>query len=87
MAIIKQNGSLVSQDYIDKHFHKKCVLLLYHGENLPAGYGYLEFASDATDNNDKKEDTEKLLDMLMETYDADGIVVSGFTGGGVEYVV
>jgi hypothetical protein len=78
MALIKQDGRKVTQEYIDEHFHTKSVLLLYHGEVFTDG-GYLEFSSNASTTEEAERDTQDMIELLVNKYKSDGILASGFS--------
>jgi hypothetical protein len=87
MAIKKGTGEKVDRDYIDGKYHEKAVLILYSGEKLPAGEGYIAYYSDARDLKESEADADKLRDILMQEHNGDGLVVVGYRGCGVSFIL
>jgi hypothetical protein len=86
MVIKEQDRKRVDQNYLDDKFRGRCVLLLFNGEKLPMGEGYLAYTSNATSLVERSADTRELMRLLVEEHNSDGIISSGDTGGELLFI-
>ena len=82
VAIIREDNRLVDSAYLNENYDKRSVLLVFNGEKLPVGQGYLAYSSNATTSDEARADQVRLGDLLVNMFDSDGKLSSGW--GGIE---
>jgi len=80
MAVVREDNRLVDTLYIEENYTDRGVLLIFNGERLPVGQGYLAYSSNATTIEEAHADQITLIDLLVNEFNSDGKLSSGWGG-------